>query len=65
MNNTSLLLKIAIDSEFLMVTSNLNQSLKVERQKKFETVCLTVECWYTVYPCPDLVLFLSLFLTCN
>ena len=29
MNDSSLLLKIAMALEFLMVTSNLNQSLKV------------------------------------
>ena len=34
MNDSSLLLKVVINSEFPMVTSNLNQSLKVEEKKK-------------------------------
>ena len=35
MNDSSLLLKIAINSEFLIVTSNLDQSLKVEGKNNF------------------------------
>ena len=53
MNDSSLLLKTEIDSEFLMVTSNLNQLLKVEVKKEFLKVFSTVECWYTVCPCPN------------
>ena len=35
MKDRSLLLNIAIDSEFLIVTSNWNQSLKTEGKKEF------------------------------
>ena len=35
MNDNSLFLKIAIDSEFLIVRSNLNQSLNVGGKKEF------------------------------
>ena len=35
MNDSSLLLKIEIDSEFLIVASNLSQSLKVEGKENF------------------------------
>ena len=35
MKDRSLLLNIAIDSEFLIATSNWNQSLNAERKKEF------------------------------
>ena len=53
MKDRSLLLNIAIDSEFLIVASNWNQSLKAEGKKRvFETVSSTIECWYTLCPFP-------------
>ena len=53
MKDRSLLLNIAIDSEFLIVASNWNQSLKAEGKKRvFETVSSTIECWYTLFPFP-------------
>ena len=53
MKDRSLLLKIAIDSEFLIITSNWNQSLNAEEKKIFfVTASSTIECWYTVCPSP-------------
>ena len=53
MKDRSLLLNIAIDSEFLIAASNWNQSLNAEGKKDFfVTVSSTIEFWYTVCPSP-------------
>ena len=52
MKDRSLLLNTAIDSEFLITTSNWNQSLNAEEKFFFVTASSTIECWYTVCPSP-------------
>ena len=53
MKDRSLLLNIAINSEFLIATSNWNQSFNAEGKKRiFVTVSSTTECCYTVCPSP-------------
>ena len=52
MYDNRLLSNTEIDSEFLIVSSNLYQSFRVEGKKRIhETVCTTVKSWHTVYPC--------------
>ena len=48
MNDNSLLLNI--ETEFLILSSNLYQSFRVEGEKILKTVWTTVKSWYTVYP---------------
>ena len=49
--DNNLLLNIEIDLEFLILRSNLNQSLRVEGKKVLETICLAAESGYTVVSC--------------
>ena len=51
MNDNSLLLNIEIDSEFLIVSSNLYQSFREEGKKILQTVFTMVKSWHTVYSC--------------
>ena len=54
MNVNNLLLNIEIGSEFLMVSSKLNQSFKAEGKKRvLETIFSTVLGWYMDIPCSD------------
>ena len=52
MKDNNLLLNIAIDSEFVVFSPNLNQSFKVEGKKRIlETVCSTMVAWHMIIPC--------------
>ena len=56
--DSKLLLKTKIDSEFLMLSSKLNQSFKVEGKKILETICSTMEDWYmTIFRSYSLITF--------
>ena len=51
MNDSGPLLKIAINSRFLMITPNLNQSLKVEGKKEFLKLPVlqwNIGAWFTL-----------------
>ena len=50
--DNNLLLNTEIDSEFLMLRSKSNLTIRVEGKKReLETICSTAEDGYTVVPC--------------
>ena len=57
MNDRSLLLNIDSGSEFLIVSSDLYESFRVEGKNRIlETVCTTVKDWHKIYPCSSSLL---------
>ena len=52
--NNNLLLNIDIDSEFLMFTSKVKQSFRVDKKKRIiKTISSTAAGWYMVAPCSN------------
>ena len=45
------LLKTEVDSEFLILSSKLNQYFNVEGKKILETICSPMEDWYMTVSC--------------
>ena len=55
MNDNNLLLNIKIDSEFLRLSSKLNQSFKVQGIRVLEAIFSTVVGMCMVIPCSDVL----------